>query len=110
MTLKIGVVLHISLQLANHKSQRSDFGAVFKANNGNWRFHYRWLIFFYEKEGTTNLERVAFHSRLSILCKRLTTNVIHASGHFCVNFIDKNILTSLQELFYVLLYVTLCPF
>ena len=32
--LKMGVALHFSLQLANHKSQRSDFGAVCKANNG----------------------------------------------------------------------------
>ena len=35
VTLKIGVALHISLQLANHKSQWSDFGAVCKANNGS---------------------------------------------------------------------------
>ena len=34
VTLKMGVALHLSLQLANHKSQRSDFGAVCKANNG----------------------------------------------------------------------------
>ena len=34
VTLKMGVTLHFSLQLANHKSQRSDFGAVCKANNG----------------------------------------------------------------------------
>ena len=67
VTLKMGVALHISLQLANHQSQRSDFGAVCKANNGTLRFHYRWLIFFYEKEGTTILERVAFLLRLSIL-------------------------------------------
>ena len=33
VTLKMGVALHLSLQLANHKSQRSDFGAVCKANN-----------------------------------------------------------------------------
>ena len=33
MTLKIGVALPYSLQLANHKSQRSDFGAVCKVNN-----------------------------------------------------------------------------
>ena len=33
VTLKVGVALHFSLQLANHKSQRSDFGAVCKANN-----------------------------------------------------------------------------
>ena len=62
----MGVALHFSLQLANHKSQRSDFGAVCKANNGTWRFHYRWLTFFDEKEGTTMLERVAFLLRLSI--------------------------------------------
>ena len=31
---KIGVALHFSLQLANHKTQRSDFGVVCKANNG----------------------------------------------------------------------------
>ena len=34
VTLKMGVALHFSLQLADHKSQRSDFGAVCKANNG----------------------------------------------------------------------------
>ena len=34
VTLKMGVALHFSLQLANHKSQRSDFGVVCKANNG----------------------------------------------------------------------------
>ena len=33
VTLKMGVALLFSLQLANHKSQRSDFGAVCKANN-----------------------------------------------------------------------------
>ena len=62
----MGVALHFSLQFANHKSQRSDCGAVCKANNGTWRFHYRWLIFFDETEGTTMLERVAFLLRLSI--------------------------------------------
>ena len=30
----MGVALHFSLQLANHKSQGSNFGAVWKANNG----------------------------------------------------------------------------
>ena len=34
LTLKMGVALHFSLQLAKHKAQRSDFGAVCKANNG----------------------------------------------------------------------------
>ena len=34
VTLKMGVALLLSLQLANHKSQRSDFGAVCKTNNG----------------------------------------------------------------------------
>ena len=34
VTLKMGVALHLSLQLTSHKSQRSDFGAVCKANNG----------------------------------------------------------------------------
>ena len=34
VTLKMGVALHFSLQLADHKSQRSDFGAVCKAYNG----------------------------------------------------------------------------
>ena len=34
VTLIMGVALHFSMQLANHKSQRSDFGAVCKANNG----------------------------------------------------------------------------
>ena len=33
VTLKMGGALHFSLQLANHKSQRSDFGAVCEANN-----------------------------------------------------------------------------
>ena len=33
VTLKMEVALHFSLQLANHKSQRSDLGAVCKANN-----------------------------------------------------------------------------
>ena len=31
---KMAVTLHFSLQLANQTSQRSDFGAVCKANNG----------------------------------------------------------------------------
>ena len=34
VTLKMGAALHFSLQLANHKSQGSDFDAVCKANNG----------------------------------------------------------------------------
>ena len=34
VTLKMGVALHFSLQLAKHKSYRSDFGPVYKANNG----------------------------------------------------------------------------
>ena len=34
VTLKMGVALNFSLQLDNHKSQRSDFGAVYKPNNG----------------------------------------------------------------------------
>ena len=34
VSLKKGVALHFSLQLAIHKSQRSDFGAVCKANIG----------------------------------------------------------------------------
>ena len=33
VTLKMGVALHFSLQIANHKSQRSDCGALCKANN-----------------------------------------------------------------------------
>ena len=33
VTLKMGVDSHFSLQLANHKSERSDSGAVCKANN-----------------------------------------------------------------------------
>ena len=45
VTLKIGVALHFSLQLASHKSERSDFGAVCKANNGTQRFYYGWLNF-----------------------------------------------------------------
>ena len=50
MTLKMGVALHFSLQLANHKSQRSDFGAVCKANEGILRVHYRWQIFLMKKK------------------------------------------------------------
>ena len=34
VTLKMGVALHFSLQLANHTSQRPDVGVVCKANNG----------------------------------------------------------------------------
>ena len=34
VTLKMGVALEFSLQLANHKPQRSNFGIVCKANNG----------------------------------------------------------------------------
>ena len=34
VTLKLGDALLFSLQLVNHKSQRSEFGAVYKANNG----------------------------------------------------------------------------
>ena len=34
VNLKMGVAIHFSLQLANHSSQRSDYGAVCKANNG----------------------------------------------------------------------------
>ena len=34
VTLKMGVALHFSLQLGNHKSQRPDFGVVCMANNG----------------------------------------------------------------------------
>ena len=33
VTLKMGVALHVLLQLASHKSQRSDFRVVCKANN-----------------------------------------------------------------------------
>ena len=33
VTLKMGAALHVSLRLANHKSQQSDFGAISKANN-----------------------------------------------------------------------------
>ena len=68
MTLNMGVALHFSLQLAYHKSQRSDFGVVCKSNNGTWRFHYYISLteFFDEKEGTAILERVAFLLRLSI--------------------------------------------
>ena len=35
VTLKMGVALHFSLQLANHKSQWPDFAAVCKANNAS---------------------------------------------------------------------------
>ena len=62
----MGVALHFSLQLANHKSQRSDFGAVCKANSDTYRLHYHWLIFLMKKKETTVLERVAFLLRLSI--------------------------------------------
>ena len=65
-TLKMGVALHFLLQLANRKSQRSDFGIVCKENNGTHRFHYRKLILLMKKEGTTIFERVAFLLRLSI--------------------------------------------
>ena len=65
VNFKIGVALHFSLQFTNHKSQRSDFGAVCKANNDFERFH-SLSEFFEEKEGTTILERVAFLLRLSI--------------------------------------------
>ena len=34
MSIKMGVALEFSLQLANHKQQPSDFGIVCKANNG----------------------------------------------------------------------------
>ena len=34
VTLKMGVALHFSLQLANNRSHRSAFSAVCKANNG----------------------------------------------------------------------------
>ena len=34
VTLKIWVALHCALHLANHKTQRSDFDVVSKANNG----------------------------------------------------------------------------
>ena len=49
VTLKMGVALHFSLQFDNHKSQRSDFAAVCKANNGTELFHYGWLIFFMQR-------------------------------------------------------------
>ena len=49
-TLKMGIALHFSVQLANHKSQRFYFGAIFKANNGTLRFHYRWLNFLMKKK------------------------------------------------------------
>ena len=34
VNLKMGVAIHFSLQRANHSSQRSDYRAVCKANNG----------------------------------------------------------------------------
>ena len=34
VTLKMGGALHFSFQLANHKPQRSDLGAICEANNG----------------------------------------------------------------------------
>ena len=55
MTLKMGAAFEFSLQLANHKPQRSDFGIVCKQSD-----------IFGQKEGTTFLERVAFLLRLSI--------------------------------------------
>ena len=70
VTLKMGVALHFSLQLANHKSQRSDFGVVCKASNGTKRFHYRWLNFLMKKKELPFLERVAFLLRLSIVSLR----------------------------------------
>ena len=48
VTLKMGVALHLSLQFANHKSQRSYFGVErFLAISSSL------AEFFYEKEGTT---------------------------------------------------------
>ena len=58
----MGVALHFSLQLANHNSQWSDFGAVCKANNGTLSL----AEFFDEIEGHAILEGVAFLLRLSI--------------------------------------------
>ena len=63
----MGVALHFSLQLANHKSQPYDFDVVCKANNGTLRFHYRWLNCLMKKKELPFLERVAFLLRLSIL-------------------------------------------
>ena len=62
----MGVTLHFSLQLANHKSQRSDFCAVCKANTRHLGIHYCLLNFFMKKEGTTISERVSLLLRLSI--------------------------------------------
>ena len=46
----MGVALHFWLQLANHKSQWSDFGAVCNENNGTKWFHCRQLIVFMKKK------------------------------------------------------------
>ena len=50
VTLKMGVALHFSLHLANHKSQRSYFGTVCKTNNDTQRLPYRWLNFLMKKK------------------------------------------------------------
>ena len=60
VTLKLGVALHFPLQLANHKSQGSDFGTVCLAITLSL------ADIFDEKEETTVLERVAFLLRLSL--------------------------------------------
>ena len=70
----VGVALHFLLQLANRKSQRSDFGIVCKENIGTHRFHYRRLILLMKEEGTTIFERVACLLRLSIY----TWTLLHA--------------------------------
>ena len=67
VTLKVGVALEFSLQLANHKQQWSDFGIVCKANNGNLAIGLLLSDIFGQKEGTTILERVAFLLCLSII-------------------------------------------
>ena len=64
----MGVASHFTLQLANHKLQRFDFGAVCcLAVLSDFIIAGWFFFFFYEKEGTTILEIVAFLLRLSIV-------------------------------------------
>ena len=73
MTLKVGVALHLSLQLANHKSHRSGFDARQITVLSDFIIA---ALFFDKKEGITILERVAFLLRLSI-CINLTIWLIY---------------------------------
>ena len=60
------VALHFSLQLANHTSKRFDFGVVLLFKQRYLAITVSLAEFFYEKEGTTILDRVAFLLRLSV--------------------------------------------